>query len=149
MKKNVLLCCIFVTFCLLNLYDSHGLSSPQGYDPPVIPQSISILRNDTVFCYDILATNMVIDSIRLDYFSVKKKGTMYIRTFEDGSYWVIRYKKTYKHSSLEIMMLNSFGGKVVKPRSIFRYDKDGKLTEYLVTVGVLSYSKQCRKTKTQ
>ena len=149
MKKNVILCCIFVTFCLLNLYDSYGLSSPKGYDPPVFPQSISILRNDTVFCYDFFATNMVIDSIRLDYFCVKKKGTIYIRTFEDGSYWVIRYKKTHKHSSLEIMMLNLSVGKVVKPKSIFRYDKDGKLTEYFVTVGVLLYSKQCRNTKTQ
>ena len=138
-----------MTFCLLNLYDSYGLSSPKGYDPPVFPQSISILRNDTVFCYDFFATNMVIDSIRLDYFSVKKKGTIYIRTFEDGSYWVIRYKKTHKHSSLEIMMLNLSVGKVVKPKSIFRYDKDGKLTEYFVTVGVLLYSKQCRNTKTQ
>lgn len=138
-----------MTFCLLNLYDSYGLSSPKGYDPPVFPQSISILRNDTVFCYDIFATNMLIDSIRLDYFSVKEKGTMYIRTFEDGSYWVIRYKKTYKHPSLEKMMLNLSVGKVVKPKSIFRYDKNGKLTEYFVTVGVLLYSKQCGNTKTQ
>lgn len=149
MKKNVVLCWAFMTFCLLNLYDSYGLSSLKGYDPPIFPQSISILRNDTVFCYNIFATNMAIDSIHLVYFSVKKKGTMYITTFEDGSYWVIRYKKTYKHASLERKMLNLPVGKVVKPKSIFRYDKDGKLTEYFVTFGVLLYSKQCRDTKTQ
>jgi len=163
MKKDIFLCCLFALLCLLNLYDGYGnYSSPPiyredrnhravkdynvGYDPPLFPSSISILKNDTVFCF-FFSSDTVLEFIFLNYYSVKKKGGMYIRTFEDGSYWVIRYKKKYKLSFYEMMMRDLFVGEVVKAKSIFRYDEDGNLTEFFITVGYLSYSKQCGTSK--
>lgn len=89
MKKDIFLCCLFALLCLLNLYDGYGnYSSPPiyredrnhravkdynvGYDPPLFPSSISILKNDTVFCY-IFSADTVLESICLNYYSVKKK----------------------------------------------------------------------------
>ena len=111
------------------------------YVHPIFPQNISILKNDTVFCYNLYITDNAVDSISLEYFSVKTKGGKYIRTFNDGSYWFIRYKKIGKHASSDIVRLNLFVGKVVKAKSIFRYDKEGNLIEYIFFIAGMSFSK--------
>lgn len=112
------------------------------YEPVVFYPSISILRNDTVFCYALFYTKNVIDSITLQYFSVKKRGSKYIRTFNDGCIWIIRYKKVKTHSFQKIEMLNLKAYKIVEPRSIFRYNAEGKLTEYFFSFCGFSFSKQ-------
>lgn len=103
--------------------------------------TILLLKNDTVFCYEYsVFTDSIIDSLGLIsytmkieinpiYYSIKIKGNKYLRIFEYGDFWIIRYRKKNKLSLSEQLIVNKIGGKVVGNSSIFRYNTLGDLEE--------------------
>lgn len=97
---------------------------------PIFPPSISIRRNDTVFCYSL---DDDLDSLYLEYYSVKQRRGKYISTFKNEGHWIIRYKKKHKLSTSDVEMIDLLNlqiDEVVEPKSIFRYDQKGKLIKY-------------------
>ena len=94
---------------------------------PIFPPSISIRRNDTVFCYSL---DDDLDSLYLEYYSVKQRRGKYISTFKNEGHWIIRYKKKHKLSTSDVEMIDLLNlqiNEVVEPKRIFRYDQKGKL----------------------
>lgn len=105
----------------------HDYPLEERLEFPIFPPSISIRRNDTVFCYSL---DDDLDSLYLSYYSVKQSRGKYISTFKNEGHWIIRYKKKHKLSTSDVEMIDLLNlqiDEVVEPKSIFRYDQKGKL----------------------
>lgn len=105
----------------------HDYPLEERLEFPIFPPSISIRRNDTVFCYSL---DDDLDSLYLEYYSVKQRRGKYISTFKNEGHWIIRYKKKHKLSTSDVEMIDLLNlqiDEVVEPKSIFRYDQKGKL----------------------
>lgn len=110
------------------------------------PKNIYVKRDDTVYCYTMfLNDGKNADSVSLNGIYVKLSMHKWIRMFEDGKYWICTFKAKPKSDWFKQCNIHMFyAEKEVEPKSVYKYDSDGTLTEYYYCFGTICFSKKSK-----